>query len=80
MTARRKYLLHSWRNVCAGGGIRIALFVGAAIVVVVVGEVGLFSTSSVRLMVESWINIHLLFCGLLVGLVLARPWCICCST
>jgi cytochrome b561 len=43
-----------------------------ALVAVVIGVLGLLGASSLRQMLESWINIHALFGLLLCGLVLAR--------
>jgi cytochrome b561 len=51
---------------------RFALFVCAAAVVVAIGVLGLEKASWLRQLVESWINIHLLFGLLLCGLVLLR--------
>ncbi|HWS65914.1 MAG TPA: hypothetical protein VN325_24390 [Steroidobacteraceae bacterium] len=50
----------------------MALFVCAAIMVAGVGVLGLGRVSWFRQLVESWINIHLLFGLLLCGLVLVR--------
>ena len=50
----------------------IALHGCAALLVVVIGVLGLLGASWPRQMLESWINVHALFCVLLCGLVLAE--------
>jgi len=50
----------------------MALYGCAALLVVMIGVLGLLDGSWLRQMLESWINIHALFGLLLCGLVLAR--------
>ena len=59
-------------HACAWGRVLTALYGCGAIVAVVIGILGLPGTSGPRQMLESWINIHVLFGLLLCGLVLAR--------
>jgi cytochrome b561 len=62
---------------CSWERMLTALYGCIAIVVVVIGVLGLVSASAPRQMLESWINIHALFGLLLCGLVLARcRWCV----
>jgi len=51
---------------------RRALDVCIALLVVTVGAAGLVAHSSLRVFVESWINIHFLFASLLCGWVIVR--------
>ena len=55
----------------------IALNGCAALFAVVIGVLGIFGASWPRQMLESWIDIHMLFGLLLWGLLLARyQWCV----
>jgi hypothetical protein len=72
MAARAESPPHSLRNSYPPERRRLALFVCAAIVVAVVGVLGLERASWLRQLTESWINIHLLFGLLLCCLVLVR--------
>jgi len=72
MAARAECPPHSLRNSYSQERRRLALFVCAAIMVAGVGVLGLGRVSWFRQLVESWINIHLLFGLLLCGLVLVR--------
>jgi cytochrome b561 len=72
MAARAECPPHSLRNSHPQERRRLALFVCAAIMVAAVGVLGLEKASWLRQLVESWINIHLLFGLLLCGLVLVR--------
>jgi cytochrome b561 len=59
-------------HACTGQRVLSALYGCTAIVAVVIGVLGLLGASGPRQMLESWINIHALFCLLLCGLLLAR--------
>jgi cytochrome b561 len=72
MAARAECPPHSLPNSHPQGRRRLALFLCGAAMVAAVGVLGLEKVSWLRLLVESWINIHLLFGLLLCGLVLVR--------
>ena len=72
MAARAECPPHSLRNSYPRERRHLALFVCAATLVAAVGVLGLRSTSWLRQLVESWINVHVLFGLLLCGLVMAR--------
>jgi cytochrome b561 len=57
---------HAWERVLA------ALYGCIAIAALVIGVLGLLRHSGLRQMLESWINVHVLFGLLLCGLVFAR--------
>jgi cytochrome b561 len=71
MVAQAEFSLRSSRNLPA----HIRLYgpdAGMALLVVLVGTMGLITHSWVRQVVEAWINIHLLFGLLLCGWVIVR--------
>jgi len=72
MAARAEWPPHSLRNSYSQERWRVALYVFAAMLVASIGVLGLSGGSSLRQLIESWINIHVLFGLLLCGLVLAR--------
>jgi cytochrome b561 len=72
MAARAECPPHSLPNSYPQERRRLAVFACAAIMVVAVGVLGLEGVSWLRQLVESWINIHLLFGLLLCALVLVR--------
>ena len=77
MAARVEYSPYSWRNTRSQETRLLALYVCGAIIVVLVGVLGLVQGSRPRQMIESCINIHALFGLLLFGLVIAQyQWCV----
>jgi cytochrome b561 len=72
MAVRAECSPHSLRDTCSREGGALALYACGAIIVAVVGVLGLVKVSWPRQMVEAWINIHALFGLLLFGLVIAR--------
>ncbi len=72
MAARAECPPHSLLNSYPQERRRLAVFACAAIMVAAVGILGLERVSWLRQLVESWINIHLLFGLLLCALVLVR--------
>jgi cytochrome b561 len=72
MAARAECPPHSLRNSYSQERRHWALFLCAATLVAAVGVLGLQGASWLRQLVESWINVHVLFGLLLCGLVMAR--------
>jgi hypothetical protein len=72
MAARAECPPHSLRNSYPRERRHLALFACAATLVAAVGILGLLRTSWLRRLVESWINVHVLFGLLLCGLIMAR--------
>jgi len=72
MTARAECSSHSLRNTRTQENGLLALYVCGAIIVVVVGVLGLVKVSRPRQVIDSWIDIHALFGLLLFGLVIAQ--------
>jgi cytochrome b561 len=72
MTARAECSPHSLRNTRTQENGLLALFVCGAIIVIVVGVLGLVKVSRPRQLIDSWIDIHGLFGLLLFGLVIAQ--------
>src|ERR1700728_3055769 len=74
MSAHAEPALNPLAHACSRQRLLIALYGCAALVVVVIGILGLLDGSWPRQMLESWINIHALFGLLLCGLVFSRCW------
>jgi cytochrome b561 len=72
LAAQAEPSLNHLAHACSRQRMLIALSGCAALLVVVIGVLGLLDGSWLRQMLESWINIHALFGLLLCGLVLAR--------
>src|ERR1700679_2966605 len=72
MTAQAERSLNSMPHACSREGVHKALYGCIALAAVVIGVLGLLRGSWPRQVLESWINIHLLFGLLLCGLVFAR--------
>lgn len=72
MAAQAEHFPYALRSACTRESMRLALYAFAAMLVVVVGVLGILRASSARHLVESWINIHVLFGLLLCGFLLAR--------
>jgi cytochrome b561 len=72
MAARAECPPHSLRNSYPQERRHLALFLCAATLVAAVGVLGLRRDSWLRQLVDSWINVHVLFGLLLCGLVMAR--------
>lgn len=76
MAAQAESSLHSVTDAYFRGRMRTA-FCGIALIAVAIGVLGLLGASSLRQMLEWWINIHELFGLLLCGLVFGRyRWCV----
>jgi hypothetical protein len=72
MTAQAERSLNSIPHACSREGVHKALYGCIALAAVVIGVLGLIRGSWPRQVLESWINIHVLFGLLLCGLVFAR--------
>ena len=72
MAAQAERSLNSLAHACSRERMLTALYGCIALVTVAIGVLGLQGDSSLRQMLEAWINIHVLFGLLLCGLVLAR--------
>jgi cytochrome b561 len=72
MAAQAEPSLKPMAYVCSRQRMWLVLYGCAALLVVVIGVLGLLAGSWLRLMIESWIDIHALFGLLLCGFVLAR--------
>jgi len=72
MAAQAERSLNPWAQAYSRQRMLVAVSGCAALLVVVVGVLGLLDGLRLRQMLESWINIHALFGLLLCGLVLAR--------
>ena len=72
MAAQAEPSLNSLAHAYSRQRMLIALYGCAALLVVVIGVLSLLDGSWLRQMLESWINIHVLFGLLLCGLVLVR--------
>jgi hypothetical protein len=72
MVAQAEPSLTSLARACSRAKTLTAACAGAALLTVTVGILGLNPGSVLRQMLESWINIHVLFGMLLCGLVVAR--------
>jgi cytochrome b561 len=77
MAAQAERSLNSLAYACSRERMLIALYGCIALVAVAIGVLGLLGASWLRQVLESWINIHVLFGLLLCGLVFARcRWCV----
>ncbi len=72
MAAVAEPSLNPLARACSRQRMLIALYGCATLLVVAIGVLGLLEGSWPRQMLESWINIHVLFGLLLCGLVIAR--------
>ena len=77
MAAQAERWLHFLPHPCSRDRMLAALFGSVALLVVAVGVLGLLGASWLRQMLDSWINVHVLFGLLLCGLVSVRcRWCV----
>ena len=74
MAAQAERSLHFLAHACSRERMLTALYGCIALVAVGIGVLGLIGASWPRQMLESWINIHVLFGLLLCGLVFSRCW------
>jgi cytochrome b561 len=74
MAAQAERSLHFLAHACTRERTLTALFGCIALVAVAIGVLGLIGASWPRQVLESWINIHVLFGLLLCGLVFSRCW------
>jgi cytochrome b561 len=72
MAAPAESSLNSWHHSNFRENMLIALYGCMAILAVVAGVLGLVDSTWLRQILDSWINIHVLFGWLLCGLVIAR--------
>jgi cytochrome b561 len=72
MAAQAEPSLNPLVLACSRQRILVALYGCAALLVAAIGVLGLLDDSWLRQMLESWINIHVLFALLLCSLVLTR--------
>lgn len=77
MAAQAERWLHFLPHPCSRDRMLAALFGSIALLAVAVGVLGLLGASWLRQMLDSWINVHVLFGLLLCGLVSVRcRWCV----
>jgi hypothetical protein len=74
MAAQAERSLHFLAHACTRERTLTALYGCIALVAVAIGVLGLIGASWPRQILESWINIHVLFGLLLCGLVFSRCW------
>jgi cytochrome b561 len=74
MAAQAEGSLHFLAHACSRERTLTALYGCIALVAVVIGVLGLIGASWPRQVLESWINLHVLFGLLLCGLVFSRCW------
>jgi cytochrome b561 len=72
MAVQAERSLHSWYRACSRERLPQALYACVAAFAVLIGVLGLLGVSWLRQLLESWINIHVLFGLLLCGLVFVR--------